>query len=329
MPSLLLLTLLAVRSPAPIVPAVAEREEVEFLSGSLRLSGTLYLPAGGRRGPAVVLVHGSGPADRASLRYYAEMFAERGVAALAYDKRGVGKSEGAPTAWRQFSLTDLADDAAAGVRYLRGRADVDSAKVGLFGVSQGGWVVPLAAQRLGHVAFIVTVSASLTTIAEDNRFERAARLRAEGFSAAEVEAAGRMHQLDIELSRTGRGFDEFAAAWEANKAAPWFRRVYGDDHPAPPDHPYRRWYRSVMDLDPVPVWRALAAPVLFLFGDPALDRLSPVSRSLAAAEALRREGRDVEARSLPGADHSLKREGKDVPIGGVIMTWLEVRLGGP
>lgn len=317
-------------------PAAAQseirREDVEFQSGPIRLAGTLYLPSGPAIAPAVVLVHGSGPADRGTLRYYAELFAHNGVAALAYDKRGVGKSDGAPTAWRNFSLNDLAADAAAGVRFLRSRRDVDSTRVGLFGASQGGWVVPLAAQILGDVRFIITVSASLTTIAEDNLFERAARLRSEGFAEAEVEAARRMHELDIEVSRTGARFDEFAAAWETNRSAPWFRRVYGDDHPAAPDHPYRRWYRSVMDVDPIPIWRALRAPALFLFGDPALDRSSPVAASLKAVEGLRAACGDVEVRSFVGADHSLKQAGKDAPIVGPIVAWLrriferEVRL---
>ncbi len=275
----------------------------------------------------MVLVHGSGPADRSTLRYYAELFASHGVAALAYDKRGVGKSEGPQLAWRNFSLTDLAADAAAAVRYLQTRPEVDSAEVGLFGASQGGWVVPLAAQSLGDVRFVVTVSASLTSIAEDNLFERAARLRSEGFSAAEVEAAQHMHELDLEVSRSGARFDEFSAAWEANRSARWFRRVYGDDRPAPPDHPYRTWYRSVMDIDPVPGWRALKAPALFFFGDPALDRSSPVAASVSAAEGLRREGRDVEVVSFPGADHSLQQNRKDAPIAAPLLRWLDRVVG--
>ena len=142
---------------------------------------------------------------------------------------------------------------------------------------------------------VVTVSASLTTIAEDNLFERAARFRFEGFTDADVAAA----------------------AWDANRSASWFKRVYGDEHPAPPDHPYRRWYRSVMDVDPVPVWRALEVP--------ALDRSSPVARSMAVAEGLRVSGKDVEVVSFAGADHSLQRSGREA-IAEQLMAWLKRRL---
>lgn len=303
-----------------------EREDVEFSNDTLRLAGTLYLPKQAANAPAVVLIHGSGATDRTSLRYYAELFARNGVVALVYDKRGVGTSQGAKLAWRNFSLADLAADAAAGARFLRTRAEVDSTRVGLFGASQGGWVAPLAAQLLGNARFVITVSASLTTIAEDNRFERASRLRREGFSTADVAAARAMHEQDIALSRTGTGFPEFASAWENNQGAPWFRRVYGDPSPAPADHPYRRWYRTVMDVDPVPVWRELKTPALFIFGDAALDDSSPVERSMELAGTLKAGGRDIEVLTLAGANHSLQRDGKDVPIVEQVMAWLKKRL---
>jgi uncharacterized protein len=303
-----------------------ERLDVEFRSDTLRLAGTLYLPQRAANAPAVVLIHGSGEADRSSLRYYAEMFAQNGIVALVYDKRGVGKSQGAKLAWRNFSLADLAADAAAGARFLRTRPEVDATRLGLFGVSQGGWVAPLAAELLGDVRFVITISPSLTTIAEDNLFERAARLRREGFSSADVAAARTMHERDIGVSRTGAGFAEFERVWDENKSAPWFRRVYLDPRPAAADHPYRTWYRSVMDVDPVPVWRRIAAPTLFIFGDPTLDDSSPVDRSLTVAAELKAGGRDIEVLSVVGGDHNLKRGGKDVAVAADVMAWLRRRL---
>jgi len=326
--ALLLIGLGVATSRAAAQQHPVAHEDVTFSSDSLQLAGTLYRPTDIPRAPAVVLIHGSGATDRATLRYYAELVARNGITALAYDKRGIGQSQGDKLAWRYFSLTDLAKDAASGVRFLRSRADVDSTRVGLFGASQGGWVAPLAAQMLG-VRFVVSVSASLTTIAEDNLFERSSRLQREGFSPGDVEAARRMHLLDLELSRTGSGFDAFSAAWTTNQSAPWFKRVYLDAKPAPADHPYRRWYRTVMDVDPVPVWRAISAPALFLFGDPMLDHSSPVARSIDVLEELRASGRDVTVLSFPGADHALQRSGTGVDITGTLMSWLNGRLAEP
>ncbi len=317
-------------SVTPFTPLLAQqkvvREDVSFMSDTVRLAGTVFRAENGGRSPAVVLIHGSGATDRSTMRYYAELFAIRGITALAYDKRGVGKSQGAPNASRYFSLADLAADAAAGVRYLRSRPDVDSAGVGIFGVSQGGWVAPLAAQMIGNVGFVVAVSASLTTIAEDNLFERSARLKREGFSAADVESARTMHVLDLATTRPGGRFAAFDSAWTVNQSSPWFKRVYLDPRPAGAESPYRTWYRSVMDVDPMPVWRSLTVPVLFVFGDPALDLLSPVAQSTALVERLRAEGRDVHIINLPGADHSLKRGGNDVEIGDPLAAWIRPRV---
>src|SRR5262245_31467186 len=81
----------SVRSSAENIQGVRD-EPVTFRSADATLSGTLVLPAGSDRHPAVVLFHGSGPQPRNS--FMAHWFAEHGVAALTYDKRGVNASTG-------------------------------------------------------------------------------------------------------------------------------------------------------------------------------------------------------------------------------------------
>src|SRR5262245_8231670 len=81
----------SVRSSTEDIQAVRD-EPVTFLGAGATLSGTLFLPAGRDLHPAVVLFHGSGPEPRNS--FMAHWFAEHGVAALAYDKRGVNGSTG-------------------------------------------------------------------------------------------------------------------------------------------------------------------------------------------------------------------------------------------
>ena len=109
------------------------QEEVAFESGNITIRGTLLSPRFGSGAPGVVLVHGSGQTSRKSTMLYAWIFASQRYAALAYDKRGVGKSEGGSNEWSEFSLDDLASDAAAGYRYLQSRKTVDPKRVGFFG----------------------------------------------------------------------------------------------------------------------------------------------------------------------------------------------------
>ena len=289
--------------------ATYKREDVSFLSGSsgaLQLKGTLFLPRSEKRVPGVVLVHGSGETKRSETYSFAQLFAQHGIAALAYDKRGVGESQGDPQAWRFFNIDDLATDAAAGVSFLLTHKNIDARRVGIFGVSQGGWIAPLAAVRSKDVAFLVLMSASVSTLAEDWLFERAARLRSEGFTDEELAEVREMQLVDDEVTRTGKRFDEFQALWEKHKTKRWFRRVYLSENLLGINHQHRRWARTVLDFDPIPVLQKLDAPIFWLYGDPNLDRFAPVKLSLERVDALRHSGKQYEVRMFAGADHNLK-----------------------
>ena len=102
--------------------------------------------------PAVVVVHGSGPLTRAHLRGDVRRLVWEGFGVLAYDKRGVGASQGVyPRGWggdAESLLRLLAQDAASALDRLRREPDVDSSRVGFFGASQAGWIIPLASAQL-------------------------------------------------------------------------------------------------------------------------------------------------------------------------------------
>lgn len=117
----------------------------------VRLHGTLSLPRWRRSDvPAIVIVHGSGPRTRDDVRGDMRALVRMGFAVLAYDKRGTGRSEGVYV--RQWGdsaaavLTQLAKDASVALDSLRAAEGVDSARVGFFGASQAGWIIPLAAE---------------------------------------------------------------------------------------------------------------------------------------------------------------------------------------
>jgi hypothetical protein len=78
---------------ADVEPTVHE-EEVRFRNGDVELAGTLLLPAGPGPHPAVVFLHGSGPEGRWASNYLARRVVRGGIAALVWDKRGVGESAG-------------------------------------------------------------------------------------------------------------------------------------------------------------------------------------------------------------------------------------------
>ncbi len=147
-------------------------EEVTFISQGARLSGTLYTPQVSHA--AVVLVHGSGQEPR--MHEFAALLAASGCLVLAYDKRGVGASEGVyagpevgtnnidPT-----NLHLLAQDARAAVNLLKQKQP--NLTLGLLGFSQAGWIIPLAATANPLVQFMVLFSGPTVTTLEQLRFQ--------------------------------------------------------------------------------------------------------------------------------------------------------------
>src|SRR5215203_6171592 len=107
--------------------------EIRFPSGRVLLAGTLTIPPGGGRHPAVAFVHGSGPTDRAYLPDLSAMLLHHGVAVLAYDKRGIGQSAGnyPGESPEPSAIDELARDAEAAVRFLAAQPEIDPVRVGL------------------------------------------------------------------------------------------------------------------------------------------------------------------------------------------------------
>src|SRR5262249_48103074 len=123
-------------------PKFYREEEVTFKNGEVTLSGTLFVPLRKTKSfPAVVFAHGGAPEARTINKDWALRFVRRGIAALIYDKRGVGESTGD---WRTANLDDLADDALAGVRLLKTRKEINPRQIAVAGHSQGGTIAPLA-----------------------------------------------------------------------------------------------------------------------------------------------------------------------------------------
>jgi uncharacterized protein len=155
-------------------PTAPNQPENSFASGNARLAYTLDLPAGTGPFPAIVVGHGSGRVTRQQMAWFSERWTAQGFATLRFDKRGVGESTGTysevPSQTSPTLIPLLASDIAAAVRFLRGRPQIDSSRVGLAGVSQAGWILPHAARDLGDVAFMVLWSGPVCSVGLENYY---------------------------------------------------------------------------------------------------------------------------------------------------------------
>ena len=147
--------------PAPV--AITEDSTVSLVSGQGTLYGTLELPARSFPVPVALIIAGSGPTDRNgnspllpgsnnSLRYLARGLAERGIASLRYDKRGIAKSAGAMVKEEDLRFDHFVNDAQNWIAKLR--ADPRFSTITVVGHSEGSLIGMIAARQAGADAFV-------------------------------------------------------------------------------------------------------------------------------------------------------------------------------
>ncbi len=148
-------------------------EDVEFASHGAALSGSIVFPRGQEIRAGVVFIHGSGRQVR-NLKW-AERFAGDGIAALVYDKRGAGKSGGEYEGEQSVSeknVSLLADDAISALEALAGHPSLRGIPVGFAGISQAGWIAPLAAERSPLARFLVLWSGPVCKVSEEDIYSK-------------------------------------------------------------------------------------------------------------------------------------------------------------
>lgn len=190
----------------------AIREERLTIPGSVQpLQATLALPKDGN-GPfgLVVFIHGDGPANAARDGFYKpiwESFAKAGYASLSWNKPGIG---GAAGNWLDQSMHDRAAEAEAAIRWARGRADIDPRRIGMWSISQGGWVVPEVAARTPDLQFVILVGAAVNWLRQ-GEFNTRAKLTRQGASESEIAAALDSHNAILQPLRDNATYEQYLA----------------------------------------------------------------------------------------------------------------------
>jgi uncharacterized protein len=284
-------------------PGGALSENVTVTNAGVVLAGSLTLPDRGAPVPGVVMVGGSGPSDRNNDTHFPPIrqhLVDAGIAVLSYDKRGVGGSSGD---WIDASMDDLASDAAAALDFLRARPEVRSEAVGLFGHSEGGWVVLRTTTLRDGVPWVVTNGGPGMTPAAQDRYALAIILRkTEGITDDEVDAALAAYDRVVEAGRRDADFAEVTRIAQSPPTA-------FSEHAAEVDEQYWGLLKRKQDHDPIPDALRLRCPHLAIFG--ADDEMVPVADSITlfTAAACHRD-RDSRAtltvEVFPGADHRVQ-----------------------
>lgn len=280
----IVLLLLATGLPSAFqTPAPYRSEPLSVTNGAVTLSGTLTMPHGPGPFPAVVLITGSGAQNRDEdvfgfkvFGVLADHLTRHGIAVYRYDDRGVGESTGRiPTS----TTADFADDALAGLARLATMPEVDSARVGLLGHSEGAAAAAIAAAKSPAVKFIVMLAGpgirgDLVTLRQATDGARAMGAGPE--AVAKIEGA---HRAMSEAIRRNASVDEIAVTLKALmsaqvEGAPPAQRAMIGDVTAWVEKTYRPhlaqisspWMKYFVTFDPADALRKVAVPVYAAFG---------------------------------------------------------------
>ena len=178
-------------------------------------------------------------------------------------------------------------------------AAVEAERLGLWGLSQGGWIGPLAAAASDEVAFLALVASTGVTPSDQMMYAVERQLRLAGYGDEVVERALDLRRRFEAWVHRPEPDDELAAALWDGVDEPWWGQAW-----LPPtllDEESRRLWIEEMDFDPRPVFAQVRVPTLLFYG--AEDSWTPVEPSVESWRAAR--GDEVEIVVVQCAEHDL------------------------
>jgi dienelactone hydrolase len=242
-------------------------QEVVFdnVEQNLSLAGMMIVPEGKGPFPAAVIIHGSGPSRRDNGWYLTltRYLQENGIVVLLPDKRGSEKSAGD---WRTASFEDLATDTVAAVSFLQQQGQVAISGIGLIGMSQGGQIAPVVADRTRGIAFVINVVGGATPMHDQLLYEENHNLRQFGV----------LPGMSSILA--------YPASWSLIKIR------------------QREFWSAIGNFDPLPYWQRVSVPTLVLYGQE--DTNVPSAKSAARLRSLGNSYIDV--KTYEGSGHALE-----------------------
>ena len=294
------------QEPSPPYPYDVEDVVYENTKAQCWLAGTLTLPREGCPCPVVLLISGGGAQDRDGLilghrpfLVLADYLTRRGIAVLRVDDRGVGASTGDRS---PATSEDYAQDALAGVEFLKSHPDVDPKRMGLIGHSEGSIVASLVAAQSKDIAFIVMLAGPGLPGEEYNyQFEESIN-----------RVLGRSEEtIDSILALQRRIFAVLKSEKDTAEARAKLHQILENLQPPMTEDAIQMnlkrylspWFRYSVTYNPGPTLRKVKCPVLALFGEKDVQ-VPPEGNLEGVKNALKSGGNpDYRVEELPGLNH--------------------------
>ena len=313
------------QEPKPPFPYREVEVSIPSANGVV-LAGTVAIPPGPGPFAAVVLVTGSGPQNRDEelmghkpFLVISDYLARRGIEVLRFDDRGVARSTGT---FGSATTFDFADDAEAALVFLAARPEVDRARVGIAGHSEGALDAAIAAARNPAVRFIILLAGPGVRGDQLLPLQAAAIGRAGGQDEATLAAVSELNRRLYDLAESENdpavlvteGRAEAAQFLERDTRLPQavkdeLNRAIGSQMAqlATP------WVRTFLRLDPADYLSQVKVPVLALNG--SKDLQVPSGANLAAVRSALDKAGNPRSRvvELPGLNHLFQHTDTGLP----------------
>jgi hypothetical protein len=306
----LLALLICACGPDVVIEPVGERtiggqeaqvEEIQFRSGRFKVVGDLRMPVGKGPHPAIIMVHGDGAATRDGHSHLLEVFLRNGYAVFSWDKPGSGESTGEFNRKGEWDvLTRRAEILVDGINLLVEHPQIDADRIGLWGISQAGWVMPKAIELSDHVAFMIVVSGGAEASPEQMAYQIGQQIACGGGTEEQAAIVEQYWSQSFNATR----YDEYHEATEILLQIPSVKDLTGLEIVEEDEwQPYAR--DTDRFFDPMEVIGHTTIPMLVLFGE--LDKnIDPVQGAEAYEAALQKAGnQDYQILVIPGVAHNL------------------------
>ncbi|WP_437920763.1 alpha/beta hydrolase family protein [Sphingobacterium sp. LRF_L2] len=255
----------------PVPPYDYDTLNVAFFNDfdQTRLVGTLSVPRGQGRFPAVVLVTGSGPQDRDEtieghkpFKVIADYLTKRGIIVLRYDERGIGASSGN---YINSNIGDFSKDVISAVDFIRKQHKVAVSKIGVIGHSEGGLIAELiAGQGSSSINFIGSLAGPAISVDSLLLIQAYEIGKVSGMNNKELSEARNINRRNFSIIKGNLNTEQA------------YRKILANMYPIIPNPTVEQRdefkmmllpsFRYFMRIDPVPFIRKIDIPVFAAFG---------------------------------------------------------------
>ncbi len=276
---------------------------IDTPDGALGVS--LYTNGVGKR-TTIVLIHGNDPETR-EMGFLIPYFVLNGINVISYDQRGTGKSSGN---WQENGPVQRAIDVEAVYDAYATNPRVDTARMGVWGFSNGGWTAPIVAINR-PLAFMILKSGPPESIEDNVYYTLEQQLHHKNYDAQVIASATSAWRALFDALSGKGSWDTTRALYQSASTKPWFKDsylpfFYPPKLGFPPPAAAAAGMQRELLFDPTETLEKVRTPTLALFG--ALDRNVDVTHAPARFKAdFARSGmRDFTIHLYHDAGHTLK-----------------------